>query len=375
MDFSYTDEQNSLRDLARKIFEDLAANDRLREIEARNPAFDEVLWKELAKTSLLGAALPERFGGSGFDFFELCLLLQEAGRAVAPVPLLPTLVLGALPIARFGSEEQQQRWLPEVAAGNAILTAALIEPTSSLPREPDAVAKHTASGWRLEGTKTNVPAATLANAIVVPARAENGEVVVFLVDAKAQGVGIRPQETSDRQPHGLVELEGVELTEADQLGGTNEGRAVLDSLVDHATAAHCAVQLGVSERSLEMTAEYARNRVQFDRPIGGFQAVHQRAADAFIHMEAMRLSLWEAAWQLGSGRDASDAIATAKFWAAESGQFISYACQHLHGGIGIDVDYPLHRYFLWSMQNEHTLGCASAQLAEMGDKLADSPSH
>ena len=150
---------------------------------------------------------------------------------------------------------------------------------------------------------------------------------------------------------------------------------MLDALVDHATVAHCAVQLGVSERSLEMTAEYARNRVQFDRPIGGFQAVHQRAADAFIHMEAMRLALWEAAWQLGSGRDASHAIATAKFWAAESGQFISYACQHLHGGIGNDVDYPLHRYFLWSMQNEHTLGCASAQLAEMGDKLAGSPSH
>ena len=119
-----------------------------------------------------------------------------------------------------------------------------------------------------------------------------------------------------------------------------------------------------------MTAEYARERVQFDRPIGSFQAVHQRAADAYIQVEAMRLCLWEAAWQLDEGRDAQLAIATAKFWAAEGGQFVAYACQHLHGGIGIDIDYPMHRYFLWSMQNEHAFGAASAQLADLGLEIA-----
>ena len=142
-------------------------------------------------------------------------------------------------------------------------------------------------------------------------------------------------------------------------------------MLDHATIALCAVQLGVSERGLEMTAAYSCERVQFDRPIGSFQAVHQRAADAFIHVEAMRLTTWEAAWQLSVGRLGEDAVATAKFWAAEGGSFVSYACQHLHGGIGIDVDYPMHRYFQWSMQNEHTLGAAAAQLSEIGQRIAE----
>ncbi len=370
MDFSYSEEQTSLRDLARKIFEDLATNDRLKEIERRDPVFDENLWNELARANLLGVALPESLEGSGFGFFELCLLLQEMGRAVAPVPLVPTLVLGALPLERYASEELKQHWLPRVCRGEAILTAALLEPDAPDPRDPQARAKRVESGWQIEGTKTNVPAGPLANALLVSAQMEGGGVGVFLVDAHAEGVEIRPQQTSDRQPHAWIEFSGVTVDESHLLGAPDPGREVLDFVLDHAVLAHCAVQLGVSERALEMTAEYARERVQFDRPIGSFQAVHQRAADAYIQVEAMRLCLWEAAWQIGEGREAQHAIAIAKFWAAEGGQFVAYACQHLHGGIGIDVDYPLHRYFLWSMQNEHAFGAASAQLADLGVEIA-----
>ena len=371
MDFSYNEAQTALRDLAQKIFNDLAAPDRLREIEARDPVFDETLWHELAKANLLGLALPEEAGGSGFGFFDLCLLLQESGRAVAPVPLVPTLVGGALPIARHGSDAQKRRWLPAIAQGEAILSAAIIEPESSDPRNPQTRAVRTETGWRLEGTKTNVAGGPLAHAFLVPARVEDGRVGIFIVEAQAPELLVRPQQTSDRQPHALLELTGVEIGADDHLGSLEEGQAVLDHWIDHLTVAHCAVQLGVSERGLEMTAEYARERVQFGRPIGSFQAVHQRAADAYIQVEAMRLALWEAAWQLEEERDASHAIATAKFWAAEGGQFVSFACQHLHGGIGIDIDYPLHRYFLWSMQNEHTLGSASAQLAAIGQEIAN----
>jgi alkylation response protein AidB-like acyl-CoA dehydrogenase len=142
-------------------------------------------------------------------------------------------------------------------------------------------------------------------------------------------------------------------------------------MVDHATVSYCAVQLGVSESSLERTAAYTRERVQFGRPIGSFQAVHQRVADAYSQLEAMRLTFMQAAWRLSQGMEATRAIGAAKFWAAEGGQFIAFASQHLHGGIGIDVDYPLHRYFLWSMQNEHSLGSASAQLATLGREIAD----
>lgn len=373
MDFSLSEEQTAVRDLSRKIFEDLATADRLKEIESLDPVFDKRLWHELARANLLGVALPESVGGSGFGFFDLCLLLHESGRAVAPVPLLPTLALGALPLARFGRHPEQADWLRKVSEGNAVLTAALLEPGTSDFRTPQAIARRDGSNWRIEGAKTNVAAGPVADALLVPVQVEGGDVGVFLVDAAAPGVSIRPQTTSDRQPHAWVDFSGVAVDESDHVGPVESGRAVLDFMVDTATVAHCAVQLGVSERSLEMTAEYARERIQFDRPIGSFQAVHQRAADAYIQIEAMRLCLWEAAWQIDEARDARRAIATAKFWAAEGGQFVAFACQHLHGGIGIDIDYPLHRYFLWSLQNEHTLGAAASQVAFLGHEIANRP--
>jgi alkylation response protein AidB-like acyl-CoA dehydrogenase len=141
-------------------------------------------------------------------------------------------------------------------------------------------------------------------------------------------------------------------------------------LFERATVATCAVQLGVSERALEMTAEYTKSRIQFDRPTGSFQAVHMRAADAYIQLEAMRLTCWEAAWLLQEERPAGAAVEVAKYWAAEGGHFVGYAAQHLHGGIGIDVDYPLHRYYLWAKQLELTLGTAPLQLARLGARFA-----
>ena len=371
MDFSLSDEQVELRDLARKILEDIATNDRLKEIESKDPVFDERLWRELAKASLLGVAIPEEFGGSGFGTFELCVLLQEIGRAVAPVPAVATLALGALPIAAWGSPAQKQAWLSRIAEGDAILTGALIEHATADPYSPATTATRDGDGWILRGEKSNVPAGSFAERVLTPARLDDGRIGVFLVDPHSDGIEIALQPTSDRQPHAQITLAGAKVNESDLLGELDRGEEILRWLVDHATVALCAVQLGVCERGLEMTAAYTRERIQFDRPIGSFQAVHQRAADAFIHVEAQRLTTWEAAWQLGQGRADPDTVATAKFWAAESGQFVSYACQHLHGGIGIDIDYPMHRYFLWAIQNEHTLGAASAQLAEIGRRIAE----
>ncbi len=370
MDFSLSEEQLALRDLARTILEDIATNERLKEIESKDPVFDEKLWGELAKANLVGVAIPEEFGGSGFGSFELCVLLQEVGRAVAPIPAVATLALGALPIATWGSETQKQAWLPRVAQGDAILSAALIEHASVDPLSPATTATPDGDDWTLDGVKSNVPAGSLAERILTPARTDDGRIGIFLVDPRSDGIEVAVQATSDRQPHAQLTLSGVRVSQADLLGDLDRGSEILRWLVDHATIALCAVQLGVCERGLEMTAAYTRERIQFDRPIGSFQAVHQRAADAFIQVEAMRLTTWEAAWQLSQGRGSADVVATAKYWAAEGGQFVSFACQHLHGGIGIDVDYPMHRYFLWAIQNEHTLGAASAQLADLGRRIA-----
>jgi alkylation response protein AidB-like acyl-CoA dehydrogenase len=376
MDFAFSDEQQELRELARKILGDLATNERLKDIEARSPVFDEDLWRELGRSNLLGLAVPEAHGGLGFGAFELFMLLQEIGRAVAPVPVYATALLGALPIERFGSDEQKSKWLPKVATGDAILSAALVELGADEVTHIQTTATAHGDRFVLNGEKTLVPAAQLADRIVVPARLKNGErdgddVGLYLVDPASDGVEIVPQTTTDRQSYAHLVLNDAE---AEPLPDTGEGSAALRWLADHATVGLCAMQLGVAERALEMTADYARERIQFDRPIGSFQAVHQRAGDAFINVEAARLTFLEAAMLVteeASGERTDDAVAVAKYWAAEGGQFNAYACQHLHGGIGIDVDYPLHRYFIWSMQIEHSLGCASQQIQNLGVRIAE----
>jgi len=370
MDFAFSDEQNDLRELARKILEDQVTNERLKDIEAKTPVHDSAVWHALAEAHLLGVAVPEAHGGMGYGFFELCLLLQELGRSVAPVPGLASLALGALPLARYGSDPQQARWLPGVTRGDVVLSAALIELEQRDPFLPETRFERAGDGFRLTGRKALVPAAELADAILVPARSSSGEVALLWVDPRGEGVQLENQASTNRQPHSQLTLDGAPVPADALLGDSEAGAEILRFCVQHASVALCAMQLGVSERALEMTAEYGRERTQFDRPIGSFQAVHQRAADAYINVEAIRLTTWEAAWLLSQSREASDAISIAKYWAAEGGQFTAYAAQHLHGGIGIDVDYPLHRYFLWAIQIEHTLGNARDQLAQLGERMA-----
>ncbi len=369
MNFDYTEEQQAVIELARKILEDQATNERLKELESSEAGWDEVLWRTLADSNLLGTAVPEAQGGSDMGFLALCLLLQEVGRAVAPIPAFPALVLGALPLARFGSEAQKE-WLAGIAGGDRIVTAALSEYDSSDPVAPAARAEMQGDGARLTGVKTNVPYAEEASHILVPARCDDGSIALFFVEPGGEGVALTAQETSDGQPHAQLELTGAPVAAEARLGSADQGAEILAWLVDRAVAARCMMQLGVTERALEMTAEYSRERIQFERPIGSFQAVHQRAADAYINVEAIRLSAQEAAWRLSEERDLEHHVAVAKFWAAEGGAYSSYACQHLHGGIGIDTDYPLHRYFKWATQFEHELGSARHQLDGIGRSIA-----
>ncbi len=373
MNFAFTEGQNDLRELARQILKDRASNQRLKQVEAQDLVFDQELWRELARSQLLGSAVPEEFGGSGLGFFDLTLLLQEIGRTLAPVPAFATLALGALPIAQFGSAEQRQRLLPGVVDGELFLTAALAEAGVDDPVGTTTTARRDGADWRLDGTRICVPAAHVAARILVPARTGAGEVGVFLVDPHASGVELVPQQTTNGEPHFQLGLDGAAVEARDLLGEVSRGAETTAWLVERATLALCAVQLGISDRALQMTAEYTRTRKQFDRPIGSFQAVHQRAADAYIHLEAMRLSLWQAAFRLGRDEPAPQEVAVAKYWASEGGQFVGYAAQHLHGGIGVDTDYPLHRYYIWAKQIELTLGSAAQQIERIGAQLAREP--
>jgi 3-oxocholest-4-en-26-oyl-CoA dehydrogenase beta subunit len=360
MDFTFTEEQETIAKLARDLFERRATPERLTELEAGETRYDAALWQELAAADLLGTALPESVGGNNGGFVELGVLLAEVGSSVAPVPAYATLVLGADPIARHGSPEQQQRFLPDVVAGQCILTAALSEPGRSGPGQPVTTARRDGPNWRLDGAKELVPAAQLADTVLIPAAIDDGDVGLFLLATDASGVEIRPVTTTNREPHADVLLDGA--TVSDRLLGDG----LIDSLYTRALAGLCAIQLGVAERALRIAATYTTGREQFGRPIGSFQAVQQRMADAFIDVEAIRWTTWHAAWLIAQGRPAERAARIAKFWAAEAGARVAATAQQVHGGIGIDTSYPLHRYFLWAKHNELTLGPAAVQLAHLG---------
>jgi hypothetical protein len=366
MDFEPSEEQRSLGELARQILEREVTRERLREVEASPDRIDERLWEKLAEANLLGLAVPDAHGGMGYGLLELCVLLQEVGRAVAPVPAFATLVLGGLPIARFGSEAQQRAWLPRMLAGKAFFSGALVD-----GGDP-ARARREGSGWVLEGSKRLVPAARRAQRILVPASTAEGT-GIFLVDPRAGGVSLTGSRTRAREPLFALELAGVRVAEEDLLGGDAAGGArALHWLHGCALAAIAATQVGVSERALEITAAHLRERVQFGAPIGSFPAVQQRAADCWIDLAAMRWTAWRAAWRISEGLPAEREGRVAKFWAAEGGSRIANAAQHLHGGLGVDLDYPIHRYFLWSKSLELELGAAAPQLAALGREMAGS---
>jgi alkylation response protein AidB-like acyl-CoA dehydrogenase len=386
MDFSYSEEQEAVRQLAGQIFGERSTHERLKQVEATagdDGPFDRELWKELADAGLLSIHLGEDVGGAGLDFVAACLVIEAAGRTAAYVPVVETMVYGALPLDRFGTDAQRKTWITGVAGADTVLTAAMAELVGEVivpgGVEPATTATAQADGsWVLTGTKACVPAALVADAILVPATCQTAEGTttgpgVFIVEPGAEGVTLTRQTTTTGRPEAIVELDGVRLGVDRLVGEGADGAAIIDCITEYATTALCIEEAGVCATALELTAEYTKTRVQFEKPIATFQAVGQRAADAYVDTEAIRLTAWQAAARLAAGLPASSEVAIAKYWAAEGGQRVVHAASHLHGGVGVDRDYPLHRFFLLTEQIELTLGGANASLRRLGRILADEP--
>ncbi len=367
MDFSYSDEQQAAIDLARQILSDHCTPQRLRALDlADGPRFDRELWKKVCEAGLIAAGLPEADEGAGLGFLAAAGIVEQLGRSAAPVPLLEASVLGALPLARFGSPAQKARWLPGAMSGEALLTAALVEPHRDAD-DPGTTARRRGDAYFLDGEKLCVPAGELADAVLVPAVLAGGDVAVFLVETGAAGVSQTPLVTTSRQPESILRLASAP---GELVGSAEEGAEIVHWIELRATAALCALAVGVCSEALRLTAEYTKTRKQFDQPIATFQAVGQRAADAFIDTEAVRLTALQAAWRIDAGLPAEAAVATAKFWAAEGGSRVVRAAQHLHGGVGVDREYPLHRYYVYARQLELSLGGSTTQLRRLGHLIA-----
>ncbi len=374
MDLTLTDDQTAIVDLAARILGDRCTPEHLTEVETAGDRFDPGLWKLLADADLMGLCLPEADGGGGYGVVEAGLLCQEVGRAAAPVPLWSTLLLGALPVAHHGSAELRTTLLPEVAAGRLALTAALVEDGGPLPpAQPTTTATAHGDGWHLAGTKHVVPTVHLADAglavrVLVPARTDAGT-TVFVLDPVAAGVTIERGVGTDLEPLSTLVLDGAEAGAGDVLGEVGGGADVVTTVTALGVAGICARQAGTCDAALRTAATYTSEREQFGTKIATFQAVAHRLADAYIDTEAIRLTATYAGWLLDEGLPAEEALAVAKVWATEGAQRVVHGAQHVHGGIGVHVDYPLHRFFRAAKAAEHTLGTAHPPLVDLGTRI------
>lgn len=370
MDFTLTDDQQELVGLAKQILDKEVTQERLDGLDAQGTWFDAALWAQLADAGLVGAALSEDVGGGGLGFAALALVLEQVGSAVAQVPLFEAVLCGALPLDRFGTDEQRRRDLPDVVAGNALVVAALVETGREDGRQPTTTATAAGSSYTVSGLKSAVPLADRARRVLVPATTATGDTVLLLVEPTATGVTLRPGTSTNGLPVFELELDDVA---AEMLVGPDGGAEALDWLLDRALVGLAATALGVSAKALQLSATYATSREQFGRPIATFQAVGHRLADAYIDVEGLRLTTLQAIWRLDAGLSGQDEARIAKWWASEGGHRVAHAAQHVHGGVGIDLDYVLHRYYTWSKHLEFALGGAQAQLLSLGASLAAEP--
>lgn len=352
MDFDFDEAEQAIADLTAQILGDKVTHESLRELAAAGDHHDPAVWELLADAGILGAALPEAHGGAGLDFLAATAALEQIGKAAAPVPFLETIVMAALPIAEFGTPELRSELLEPIASGRLYATAALV---AGLPVTVD--------GDACTGVVTCVPSGLIADVVLVPTT--DGMRVIDVAVA-GNTITVSEQPTTTGHPQARIELAA---TPSRRLGpaSTDEVLAWLRPRVDSAI---CSLLAGACQAALKLAADYAQQRHQFDRPIATFQAVSQRAGDAYIDTEAVVLTSRQAAWRISAGRPADEQVAIARWWASEAGFRVMHAATHLHGGVGVDRDYPLHRYFLMTRQLELTLGTAEDHLARLGDLIA-----
>ncbi|WP_433374674.1 acyl-CoA dehydrogenase family protein [Streptosporangium sp. CA-115845] len=374
MDFSLSEEQRAIHSAAESVFGPRSAASVGHQAPPGSAeSFDSEAWADMARADLLGIAVGEEFGGSGLGLLEVCALLWAQGRHLIRVPAGPALAVAAPAIERFGSGALRESVLARVVTGDCVLSTALIEAGAHDPADVGVSARPGPAGtWLVTGEKICVPYAGLAERILTPVRIPDSGIAVAAIDPGSAGVRLTPQQATHGEPVYQVGFDDAVIDEGDLLGRGAEERAEAFSWVlQRSTVTVCALQLGVAEQILAMTTSHVRERRQFGRPLGAFQGVALRLADAYLAVECIRNSMWQAAWALSDGRDAAQAVRLAKYWAAESGQRLAVIGQHLHGGIGVDTEYPLHRYTLWAKSQELSLGSAHPMLDQIGRHLAD----
>ena len=371
MNFSYDENQLEIKQLADKIFSELANDERQKLVAASGSRFDPELWQQLAESGLLGIAIDDSYGGMGFNFESLCLLIEDAGRYVAPVPAIHNLVSAAMPIQRYANDAIKEQYLGPIANGKTLVTATLANDNSL-----NAI-QNSNGDWIIDGHISCVPYAVYAQAVLLSATSEQGLVILLVeLNADSKTLTLVEQQSTACEPWSQLHLQQHPIA-AENIIASGDKAAECQAWAQQLTiAAQCAMATGLSDKMLRMTAAYTSQREQFGRPVATFQAVGQRAADGFIDIECLRLCTQEAISLLSHIVDNSnqsvinEAVTIANIWCGDICHRLSQSSQHLHGGIGVDRDYPLHRYCLWAKQLELSLGSSASSLEQLGDQIA-----
>ena len=375
MDFTFSEEQQAAAEAARGVFAGVAPD------AVPSPSltagavaedFDRALWARLSDADLLSLLAAPEHGGAGLDAIALCLVLREAAKVLARVPLLEHSAAVAA-VQHHGGPELRSALLPAAVRGELVLTVAANGRTGHDPAELAVTARQEEGGWILDGVQTAVPWAYGADVVLVPARTPADRTVLAAVPRLHEGVALAEQISTTGERLAELRLDSARLTARDVI----ETEGAWEWLRDLLTTGTCALALGLGERVLRMTSEYTGKREQFGFPVATFQAVAVQAADRYIDLRAMEATLWQAAWRIATGAPgalpASGDVAVAKIWACEGVRRVVQTAQHLHGGFGADVDYPLHRYHAWAKHLELSLGPAAAHEETLGDLLAAHP--
>ncbi len=352
MDLGLDEQQEMLKNFARDFLEKECPESLVRAMEEDERGYSPELWQKMAQQGWMGLIISEQYGGVGMKLCELVVLLEEFGRALVPGPYIPTVVYGAYPLMVAGTEEQKQQFLPKVAAGELIMTMALTEPSAKW--DADGVqmeAKAEGNEFVLNGTKLFVQDAHVTDYMVVVARTSQGAkpedgVTVFLVDSRSPRIKFALLETiaSDKQCE--VTFENVRVPKANILGQVGQGWPIVHQTKLVATVASCAYLVGLCQQDFDITLNYAKERVQFGRPIGSFQAIQHKLADAVIDVDGCRFMTYNAAWSLQEGEpDAELTVSMAKAWCADASRRVVAHGQQIHGGIGFTKEYKIQLFF------------------------------
>lgn len=374
MDFSLNEQQEMMQTLARDFLSTEYSDKVLREMAASERGYTDELWQKMAAINLAGLAIPEEYGGVG-DFLDLTVVLEEMGRVCLISPFLATLVLGAPAIIEAGSEEQKQKFLPEIAEGKLIMTLALTEPPARYTADAVAVKAVPQNGqFVINGTKLFVPDAHVSHYLICVARtneATNPEdgMTLFMVDMNTPGISCNLLDTIAGDKQCEVSFDNVRVGGESVIGEVDKGWPIIEKVMAKAAVGRCAEMVGVAQQALNMTLDYAKERLAFGHPIGAFQSIQHRCADMLVDIDGSRFMTYQAAWRINEGLPAAREVAMAKAWVGRACRRVVASAQQIHGAIGFTEDHILPFYTKKASACEFSFGDADFHLEKIASQF------